>query len=74
MKQLLMILIALFSLSCINLENSDPNRVYICTGKYATTYHRSRSCSGLSNCKGSVESVSKSYAESIGRNQCKRCY
>lgn len=46
------------------------DNVYICTGPTAYAYHLSRSCRGLSNCKHSIETVSRSKAESAGRKLC----
>ncbi len=52
-----------------NLENT----VYICTGQYATAYHRNKNCSGLGNCKGEIKQVSLEYAKQKRRTPCKTC-
>lgn len=31
---------------------SEPDSVYICTGKYSKAYHSTYHCKGLRNCKG----------------------
>lgn len=48
--------------------------VYICTGGYATKYHRYKSCKGLGNYKGEIKAVPMSTATSQGRTACKICY
>lgn len=48
--------------------------VYICTGSSSYRYHRTSNCSGLNNCQSEIEEVSVSYATSIGRTPCKKCY
>lgn len=59
--------------SVVAASETDPV-VYICTGKYATTYHRSSKCRGLGNCKASVKSLSQSAAVKSGRKPCKACW
>lgn len=48
--------------------------VYICTGGYATKYHRYSKCKGLGNCKGEIKKVTESAAIKQGRTRCKICY
>ena len=47
--------------------------VYISTGDGAVAYHKSKSCSYLTNSKD-VKSVSTSEAKKLGRHECSRCY
>lgn len=54
--------------------SSQSDKVYICTGQYATTYHRTSNCSGLGNCKADVIQVTLTEALRMQRNPCKRCY
>lgn len=48
--------------------------VYICTGGYATKYHRNKKCKGLDNCKGRIIEIPKSEAMKKGRTPCKLCH
>lgn len=48
--------------------------VYICTGENSTKYHKSKDCSGLRNCKGSIKQISLEQAKKMGRTPCKKCY
>lgn len=48
--------------------------VYICTGNYSKTYHKNRSCKGLSKCKASVKRIDLKQAKKKGRRACKICY
>lgn len=80
MKKLLPLFLVLLFISCGNKKNAkelnpgDDETVYICTGESSVRYHSSPDCRGLERCSGSVEKVSKSYAESIGRTPCRICY
>ena len=47
--------------------------VFICTGKGAKTYHKSKSCQGLSQCKKEIRRINVSRATKMGRRACKRC-
>lgn len=71
MKHILLVL----SLSLVPLlSSSQSDKVYICTGQYATTYHRTPKCSGLGNCKAEIKAVTLSEAKSKNRRPCQRCY
>lgn len=48
--------------------------VYVCTGGYATKYHRTKDCRGLGNCKGDVVSMPESEATRQGRTKCGICW
>jgi hypothetical protein len=51
----------------------DIEMVYICTGPYATTYHRNPYCQGLNSC--SAEIIKLPIDEVVGRRRpCRRCY
>lgn len=56
------------------LPSEEPVKVYICTGKYSTTYHAYKSCRGLNNCKGVVKEVAIDKAIQMGRRACKVCW
>ena len=59
------------------IASQDANivqEVYICTGKTATTYHKTSSCKGLSRCGGIVEKMNVDDAKKKGRRACKICY
>lgn len=71
------ILTFLFLLNCSVLNLSSGNQetyVYICTGKYAYSYHSNRSCSGLNNCKSEIKRVTIESAIKMHRTQCDKCY
>ncbi len=57
---------------CCESDNVESS-VYICTGQYATAYHRNKNCSGLGNCKGEIKQVSLEYAKQKRRTPCKTC-
>ena len=48
--------------------------VYVCNGKYAKRYHRTRYCSGLNNCQGGVVGMPIEDAEARGLTPCRKCY
>ena len=47
--------------------SKSEKTVYICTGKYAKTYHSTTNCRGLGNCQSSVKAVTQTSAEKAGR-------
>lgn len=47
--------------------------VYICTGRYAKSYHSNRYCKGLNNCSGKIESIALEEVEHY-RKPCRICY
>lgn len=44
---------------------SNAQVVIICTGKYATVYHSTKTCKGLNNCKGDIVITLKDVAISV---------
>lgn len=52
----------------------QKSKVYICTGKSATTYHKVKNCTGLSSCKSSIKEVTIKEAQAMNRRPCKICY
>lgn len=48
--------------------------VYVCTGNYASAYHKSKSCRGLGNCKASVKALMRTSAIKGGRKACRICW
>ncbi len=74
---LLVIVAVLWSPVCLTMpENSSASEetVYVCTGAYATRYHRVKDCRGLNNCRGKVKTISISQALKEGRTPCEICY
>jgi hypothetical protein len=69
MKKFLMTLVALVAISV----SANAQTVYVSTGDGAVAYHKSKSCSYLSNSKD-VKSVSTAEAKKMGRHECTRCY
>ena len=69
MKKLLMTLVALIAMTV----TANAQTVYVSTGDGAVAYHKSKSCSYLSNSKD-VKSVSTAEAKKMGRHECTRCY
>lgn len=51
----------------------QSNKVYICTGSYATAYHKTKDCVSGS-CKAEIKEVTLKEAQSMGRKPCKKCY
>ena len=60
------------ALVCIAVTASAQT-VYVSTGDGAVAYHKSKSCSYLTNSKD-VKSVSTAEAKKMGRHECTRCY
>ena len=69
MKKLLMTLVALVCLAA----TANAQTVYVSTGDGAVAYHKSKSCSYLTNSK-QVKSVTTAEAKKLGRHECQRCY
>ena len=55
---------------------SEPvaNGVFVCNGKFAKRYHRTRHCSGLGNCQGEIVEMTVEQAEAQGKTPCRKCY
>jgi len=70
MKKLILIALLCFPL----LSMTTDTQVYICTGKYAKSYHATTSCRGMKACKGEIKKVSLSEAQKAGRKPCGYCY
>ncbi len=51
-----------------------PAKVYICTGQYATSYHKTSDCKGLGNCKADIKSITMQEAQRLNRKPCRICY
>ena len=62
----------LVALVCM-VATASAQTVYISTGDGAVAYHKSKSCSYLTNSK-SVKSMTASEAKKLGRHECARCY
>ena len=60
------------ALVCIA-ATASAQTVYVSTGDGAVAYHKSKSCSYLTNSKD-VKSVSTAEAKKMGRHECTRCY
>ena len=55
-------------------DDTEAQMVYVCTGKSATTYHKTNKCRGLSRCSGDIKQVTIEKAKSMNRRACKICY
>jgi len=64
-----MTLVALIAMTV----TASAQTVYVSTGDGAVAYHKSKSCSYLTNSKD-VKSVSTAEAKKMGRHECTRCY
>ena len=69
MKKILLSLIALVAMAV----SASAQTVYISTGDGAVAYHKSKSCSYLTNSKD-VKSTTPAEAKKMGRHECTRCY
>ena len=69
MKKFLMTFIALIAIATV----ASAQTVYVSTGDGAVAYHKSKSCSYLTNSK-QVKSVSTAEAKKMGRHECQRCF
>ena len=50
-------------------------KIFVCMGKDAYTYHKYRDCSGLNNCASEIVSMSIDKAKrKYYRKPCKKCY
>ena len=49
-------------------------KVYICTGKSATVYHKYKDCKGLNRCRSKIKAVTTYEAKRMGRRECRICY
>ena len=65
-------MMTLVALVCM-VATASAQTVYISTGDGAVAYHKSKSCSYLTNSK-EVKSVSTAEAKKLGRHECARCY
>ena len=63
---------SLDSVQAVSAENTGC--VYVCNGKYAKRYHRTRYCSGLNNCQGGVAEMPIEEAKTHGLTPCRKCY
>jgi hypothetical protein len=69
MKKFLTTFVALIAMATV----ASAQSVYISTGDGAVAYHKSKSCSYLTNSK-QVKSVTTAEAKKLGRHECQRCY
>lgn len=67
MKKLILFSSLFFLLSASTFQTTT---VYVCTGKYATKYHFSKSCRGLTNCKGAINQTTLDNAGKLGYSVC----
>lgn len=71
---LITVLLLVGSPSYTTREKEATTYVWICTGKFAISYHCNRGCKGLNKCKASIKKVSLDYARSLRRSACNICY
>ena len=69
MKKFLMTFIALVAMATV----ASAQTVYVSTGDGAVAYHKSKSCSYLTNSK-QIKSVTTAEAKKMGRHECQRCF
>ena len=69
MKKFLITFIALVAMATV----ASAQTVYVSTGDGAVAYHKSKSCSYLTNSK-QIKSVTTAEAKKMGRHECQRCY
>lgn len=64
-----------FICSDLHINNDEVSTwsYYICTGRSSKVFHRKNNCKGLDNCKGTIETVTYSKAESLRRRPCRIC-
>lgn len=77
MKRFLLAVALFIPVVCVSVEKvheTEAQTVYICTGKSATTYHKTNKCRGLSRCSGDIKQVTIDKAKSMNRRACKICY
>lgn len=71
MKHVLLFLFLLIG----TLQTNEVEYVYICTGTYAYTYHKTDKCEGLDRCSREIKKVTKDEAvDKYKRKPCKYCY
>lgn len=57
------------------LSNNEVDNVYICTGTYAYSYHKTDKCEGLNLCSKEIKKVSKNEAvNKYNIKPCRYCY
>lgn len=64
-KNILLLFIFVFT-SFTSLESD----VYICVSKGAKSYHFTKTCKGLSNCKHTIKKITLSEAKDLGLTLC----
>jgi len=64
----------LLSLFIIPLLSGKTDNVYICTGKYAKSYHNSKECKGIKSCKSQIKTITFKQAVDLKHKPCKICY
>lgn len=69
---IIFLLLLMLPISGIGHVNKQ-RKVYICTGSKSIRYHYKQNCRGLSNCGGSVISITINEAIKNGRTPCKIC-
>ena len=80
MKKIVLFATLLFATASVSMSGYDGARtqevttVYVCTGGYATKYHKTSKCRGLGNCKAEIVSVTEESAIRDSRTRCGICY
>jgi len=54
--------------------NKKDELVYLCTGYWASAYHKNSKCDGILSCKQTIVKINKTEALKKGRKSCKMCY
>ena len=73
MKKVLFLLTMCIALNVSAGDTKDVDKVWICASSGATTYHKTKACSGLSNCKAVKKEITLKEAKEMGRRPCKIC-
>lgn len=56
------------------LKDVTYSAVWVCTGRYATRYHKSSRCRGLNRCRGGIVKRNLSDVQKSGLTPCRICY
>ena len=56
------------------MSSTTDTKVYVCTGKYAKTYHKNTNCKGIKACKSEIKTINLLDAKKAQRTACKICY
>ena len=55
-------------------NSNNVEKVYICTGPQAKSYHKDEECYGLQSCSDNIDLIPIDQAKDEGRKPCRYCY